>query len=253
MDKDELRKIMISIVASGLVNDNGAEGAYERAKHVVDYIEDGERPLKHIVTTRVIFQDEELMIKYLELAKEIFVPSLRCQTVDDYELVIIMNIKHLDIVRDYIDIPFEPITNLEAYRDYVIRNKCTIQTRHDLDDYMDKHYLETIKNIYKNNIGEQDKMLIQAQPEAMTYGCKEKGSMNDYADKRTSMCISLCQKDVTTSVWDKPHGQLWQLVPFVYTLPEGYVTRVLHGHSITNRLTDHSDTLQYELLDDKRD
>ena len=42
MDKKDLRKIMLAIVASGFCNEYSNQGLYERAKSVVDLIEQEE-------------------------------------------------------------------------------------------------------------------------------------------------------------------------------------------------------------------
>jgi len=205
-------------------------------------------PIRHVVCTRVAFQDEELMMKYLEVSKEMFIPQIEGQGTENFELVLLMREEHVGILKDIFTMPFTPIFSIPEYFEYVIKKGFNIQTRHDIDDWMSPDYIGAIQKAYEETIISYDRFLIQAQPIRVDFKTGVEEKMAAYTDKRTSMCLSLCQKEIKDHIWIENHGQMWQIANHVVTLPAGYVKWIIHGDNITCRQKNHSDNAANEFI-----
>jgi len=204
--------------------------------------------IKHVVCARVAFKDEELMMKYIKVAKETFIPSIEGQGIKDFELVLLTREEHVGILKDVFTMSFTPIFSVHEYYEYVLKEGFNIQTRHDIDDWMSSDYIEAIQRAYRETILLHDRFLIQAQPVRVDYKTKKEKKMAAYTDKRTSMFLSLCQKDIRSHIWEENHGQMWHIANHVVTLPIGYVKWIIHGDNITYRRKIHDDHASNEFI-----
>ena len=189
--------------------------------------------INHVVMSRCRFKDAELMQKYLNVSKKYFVPSIKSQKEKNFTVVIMVRKDDENYIKDFLELDFVAVYDLPTLVDYLIGNKATIQTRHDIDDYMSPNYVSKIQAIYKDAIDSHDKFLIQAQPVKLDTRTGYEKVMGRYHEKKTSMFLSLCQKEVTNHIQERKHGLMWEIAPRVFTLPEGYVKWVIHGDNIS--------------------
>lgn len=189
--------------------------------------------MKHIIISRLNFIDKELMNKYLLITKDILIPSLKSQIDKNFEWALIIKPEDVEFVKNQIDYNFIPFSSNIEFRKYTIENKYDIQTRHDVDDWMSSKYVSTIHELYNENIKKYNKFLIQAQPKKLDYHTKKEVSIGKYHDKRNSMFLSLCQDVVDCNIFDRKHGQMYEIAENVITIPEGYTKWVIHGDNIS--------------------
>ena len=60
--------------------------------------------MKHLITTRIKFKDDELLMEYLEISKQTFFPSIISQTNQNIILGIFSNEKHRGLIEGIIDV-----------------------------------------------------------------------------------------------------------------------------------------------------
>jgi len=185
--------------------------------------------MKHSIVTRINFTDISLMNSYLEITKNILIPSLKSQTNKEFEWVVLTNEDTLDLLRTELDYPFKPIFSNSSCYSYLIDNKVDIQTRHDCDDWMSPDYVERIQKVYLENKKKYSSFLIQAQPTQLMYHTGQELSLKPYTNQRCSMFLSLCQNEVTNHIFERKHGQMYEITPNVITLSVGYAKWVIHG------------------------
>jgi hypothetical protein len=58
--------------------------------------------MRHLITTRIKFTDDELLKEYLEISKRSFIPSLLSQTNKNFTLGIISNEQHREMIISFI-------------------------------------------------------------------------------------------------------------------------------------------------------
>jgi hypothetical protein len=186
--------------------------------------------VKHYIITRINFKDLELLDKYLKVTKEVLIPCLKSQTVKNFTLAIITNPETVDYLKEQIDFPFIPFYG-NSINDHLIEEGVNIQTRHDCDDFMSKGYVSKIQKEYEKNFKKHSCFLIQAQPTLFDYSTKTESKMKPYSHERCSMFLSLCQEKVERHVFERKHGQMYEVTPTVITLPEGYAKWIIHGNN----------------------
>ena len=59
--------------------------------------------MRHIVITRINFDDNSLFQKYLEVMKETYVPSIKSQTNKNFEIAFIIKKEHIPILKNLFD------------------------------------------------------------------------------------------------------------------------------------------------------
>lgn len=183
--------------------------------------------MKHIVFTRINFDDKELMSKYVKISKEVLIPTLKSQTCKNFTLLILCKPEDEEYLRKELDFPFVRIGG--NFVEYVIKNEINIQTRHDCDDWMAPNYIELIQNTYKENIDKKDKFLVQSQPLRLDYNTKKTIQIKKYHEKRCSMHLSLCQKNVTNHINERIHSKMFEIADHVIMLPGNPTQWVIHG------------------------
>lgn len=184
-----------------------------------------------------MFSDKDLLKKYLILTKEILVPNLKAQTNKNFKWGLLIGDEDIDFVKEELQIDFLAFNCVEKFIEYVISNNINIQTRHDIDDYMSSIYVERIQIEYLNRIDKLGMFLIQFQPMRVNYHTKKEHLMSKYNDTANSMFLSLCQKETTRHIFERQHGQMFEITNNVVTIPEGYVKWIIHGDNITCQRT----------------
>ncbi len=190
--------------------------------------------VKHIVISRLWFEDKELMDKYLSVAKEVLIPALKRQTCKDFEFGIIVKNEDIEHVRSVLDIDFTAFSGMEEFKSESILNKYTIQTRQDIDDWISDNYIETIQQTYRKEYDYFTALIIHAHPVRVSYPSWEESEMREYNGKHNSMFLSLCQKEVKHTVFDRQHGSMYILADKVIKLQNGYAKWLQHPHSVNS-------------------
>lgn len=197
--------------------------------------------MNHIVIARNRFKDFNQMEKYLKISKQYFIPAFKNQTCKNFKIMLMINPDHLEYLTEFFK-ELNPIfiTNIQEYNEYVFNNKINIQTRQDIDDYSIPTYIEEIQRIYTENIKQFPKFLVQSQPIKYMHHDKKEVHLGEYTDTRTSMFLSLCQQDnnIKHTIFDRTHGNMWEVANTVFTIPKGHTKWVIHGNNIScNRKT----------------
>jgi len=191
--------------------------------------------MKHLLISRLWFDNRELMDKYIDIALDTFIPQLKKQTCKDFDFGLLIRKDDVDYVRERIGIDFIPFINgIEQYRTVPKKYGYNIQTRHDFDDWMREDYIETIQKKYKENKDKYDSFIIHVQPIKVSYPDMKEMPLSPYHDRRISMFATLCQKEPVYPVYKGSHGQLWKFTDGVVELPKGYCKWVQHEYTVTN-------------------
>jgi len=202
--------------------------------------------MKHIIVTRCKFGNDEAFQNYFKVMKKTYIPSINSQTDKNFSIALIVNPKHFDLIRDEINkdieisqkidlIPF--LDTKKDYRDYVIKNNITIQTRHDCDDIMNPNYIETIHRLYNENKNNYDDFILNFHPTKLIVDSgKEYTHSRDYS-KVCSMFSTLIQKNVKHGIMDCVHDHLRGFTKNIIYIPKGYVKLGIHGNNTTSKLT----------------
>lgn len=190
--------------------------------------------MRHTILTRFKFEDKSLLRKYLKVSKDVFIKSLKEQTDQAFELVLMVMPEDIEMLRRELDFPFIPITKgIQEYVDFTKNNNIEIQTRHDCDDWMAPNYIATIHKLYRENIKKHEKFLIQSQATKWIYPNGPETSIAKYTDTRCSMHLTLCQRTSTNHIFEHQHAKMYNVTSNIISLPEGYTRWVIHGENIT--------------------
>ncbi|WP_328984739.1 hypothetical protein [Thiorhodovibrio winogradskyi] len=187
--------------------------------------------MKHLIVSRCEFSDAELLEQYLRVSHDYFIPALKSQTNNNFEVALIVNNKHTDALRKKIDYPFIALDGYDGLVRLVKSEQIDIMTRHDIDDWMHDNYIDTIQHTYqktKDQYGSDITVLIQAQPTKLLLKTGNEVSMKPYSDNNTSMFLSLCQHTSRVHIYQRNHRFMWQFAQVVVTLKEGLVKWVIH-------------------------
>lgn len=194
-------------------------------------MESNKEILKHIIITRLMYRDKELLKIRTKLLKDILIPCLESQTNQNFTFCIMMHSEDISFVKDIINYDFITFNNYDNLRQYVIKENFQIQTRHDSDDYMSEIYVDTIQNKCKSISNTEDISLIQFQPDKINYQTKEKMYMPLYDNTIISGFVTLYQKEVKLIIYEKSHTTLFELTSNIHTFPSGYVIYYIHGNN----------------------
>jgi hypothetical protein len=202
--------------------------------------------MKHIVITRCKFGKDEDFQKYFEVMKKTYIPSINSQTEKNFSIALIVNPRHYDLIRNEINKEIEiiPFSDTKKdYKEYVINNNITIQTRHDCDDIMESNYIETIRKLYNENNSKYDDFILNFHPTKLVVNTgKEYTHGRDYS-KVCSMFSTLIQKSVKHGIMDCMHDFLKEFTRNIIYIPRGYVKLGIHGNNTTSKLTDNDKPL----------
>jgi len=189
--------------------------------------------IKHIIVSRAKFKDKELFRKYLKICKKVLVPGILNQTNKNFEWCLMINKEDVDWVTEYLGYQFTSIGDIKSFWSYVKERKLNIQTRHDIDDFMSNNYVEKIQSLYNENIDKYNQFIIHAQPLVRNFVSGEESHLPPYGPKRNSMFLSLCQKEIKHHVFERKHGQMYEVAKHTILLPEGYTEWIRHPNAIS--------------------
>ena len=202
--------------------------------------------MKHIVITRCKFGKDVDFQKYFEVMKKTYIPSINSQSDKNFSIALIVNPRHYDLIRDKInkDIEIIPFSDTKKdYKEYVINNNITIQTRHDCDDVMNSNYIEYIHKLYNENKDKYDDFILNFHPTKLIVETgKEYTHGRDYS-KVCSMFTTLIQKSVKHGIMDCVHDHLKGFTRNIIYIPRGYVKLGIHGNNTISKLTDNDKPL----------
>ena len=195
--------------------------------------------IKHIIITRCKFNDDELFEKYFDVMKRTYIPSINAQTNKNFTIALIINQKHLEKVKNKINPKINVVSfnnAKEDYREYVIKNNITIQTRHDCDDIMEPNYIDYIQTLYLENKNNHDDFILNFHPTKLdlTSG-NEYTHSRDYS-KVCSMFSTLIQNKVNNGIMDVMHDHLTRITKNVIYIKPNYVKLGLHGDNSLSKL-----------------
>jgi hypothetical protein len=196
--------------------------------------------MKHVIVTRCKFSKDEDFQKYFEVMKKTYIPSINSQTNKNFLIALIVNPKHYDLIRNEInkDIEIIPLSDTKGdYKEYVVNNTITIQTRHDCDDVMVPNYIEHIHNLYNQNKNNFDDFILNFHPTKLVVETgKEYTHGRDYSNV-CSMFSTLIQKNVKHGIMDCVHDHLRGFTRNIIYIPRGYVKLGIHGNNTLSKLT----------------
>ena len=194
--------------------------------------------MNHIVITRVNFQDDTLFQEYFEIMKKYYIPSINSQTNKNFKIGLVINPKHIDLIKHLLDDNVIFFSTFEEVRNYCYTNNIEIQTRHDCDDWMREDYIETIQNLYTKNKDSFDKFIIHSKVFKLDHKTGEIYEHGlDYSKGNfTSMFLTLCQKEVTNFVYDKNHRFMNEITPNIFLLKDQNTRLVVHGKNSYSKI-----------------
>ena len=196
--------------------------------------------MKHVIVTRCKFGKDEDFQKYFEVMKKTYIPSINSQTNKNFSIALIVNPRHYDLIRNEIntDIEIIPLSDIKGdYKEYVLNNTITIQTRHDCDDVMVPNYIEHIHNLYNQNKNNFNDFILNFHPTKLVVETgKEYTHGRDYS-KVCSMFSTLIQKNVKHGIMDCVHDHLKGFTRNIIYIPRGYVKLGIHGNNTLSKLT----------------
>jgi len=196
--------------------------------------------MKHLIITRLWFDSIKLMDRYIDVAMQTFIPSMKAQTCQDFEFGILLKAEHVEHVKSRIGINFIAFTGgIEQFREVAHSKGYTLQTRHDMDDWMAPTYIEEIQKIYRANKDKYKSFVIFAQPVRVEWPSGKTTEQTPYHEKRISMFATLCQEDPVHPIYKGSHGALWKYADKVFKLPDGLVRWIQHPDSVTKARSKH--------------
>lgn len=197
--------------------------------------------MKHLISTRIKFNDDTLLMKYLEVSKKTFLPSILSQTNKNFILCVIANKQHHTLIDNLINEMCETLNKerpsiiffenkLTDYVRYVKKENINIQTRHDCDDWMCETYVDQIQKIFFKNVDKYKSFVIHTQPYKYNITEDKKYKMTyRYDSNNTSMFVSVCQKKCDIQLFTIKHCDIGKIGEKVFMLDEGSCHLVIHN------------------------
>lgn len=195
--------------------------------------------MKHIVITRAKFSNDKKFEKYFDVMKKYFIPSINSQSNKNFILGMTINPSHFSKVRELIDNQIEiiPFSDVKTdFKDFVIKNQITLQTRHDCDDFMKENYIEFLQNKSEENSKTHNDFIITFQPLKLDFNTgRQYKHERDYS-KVCSMFSSLYQKNVSRGIMDEMHDHLIRITRNIIYINEPFVKLVIHSNNLHSKL-----------------
>jgi hypothetical protein len=208
-------------------------------------------PLTHAIIIRLFFEPEDPRAAWrLAFFEAMALPCLQRQTCGDFEIWIRCHPAHrgrletMDRrIRTFRDQPRREdaeigLTALAALAgDGADLPRVDIQTRHDSDDLVSRHYVARIrKEVEKIDSGP---LVVSFQPFKLDLFSLRRHSMaTRYHARRCSMFLSLYQPDKADYrfIYDYNHRLIWKDFPRAVTVGEGYCDLVVHGRNCHTKI-----------------
>lgn len=196
--------------------------------------------MKHIVLTRMSFDDDDLFFKYFEVMRNIYIPSIKSQTNQNFEIGLIIKEKHITYIKEYLNERINFFPNFSSVKEYCFSNNIELQTRHDCDDWMSNDYIEAIQNVYHTNKDNYDCMIIHSKVEKLDYYTSKlhKHIVNYKKNGYISMFLTLYQKNVVNFVYDKNHRFMNEICDKIILLDNSYTRLVIHNNNKLSKISE---------------
>ena len=208
--------------------------------------------MKHLVISRMNFEDDQLFDHYYQVMKKTFAPSINNQKNKNFTLVFTVNPKHVELLKPHFTVDTLYFSSFEEIKNYCKENNVEIQTRHDCDDWMKNDYIEKIQELYHKNIVTQDKFIIHSKVQKLNF---DTGEIHDHATSYAnnnfiSMFLTLCQKNYENFVYDKNHRFMGEITKNITLLDNGYTRLVIHGKNQLSKINEKDRKLtEIDILD----
>ncbi|MDD5643278.1 MAG: glycosyltransferase [Syntrophales bacterium] len=205
----------------------------------------------HAIIIRLFFEPEDPRASWrLAFFEAMALPCLQRQTCPDFEIWIRCHPAHrsrleaLDPrIRTFRDQPRREDAEIGLMAlaslagDGADLPRVDIQTRHDSDDLVSRHYVARIrKEVEKAAPGP---LVVSFQPFKLDLATLRRHRMaTRYHERRCSMFLSLYQPDKSDYryIYDYNHRLIWAAFSRVATVPEGYCDLVIHGGNCHTKL-----------------
>jgi hypothetical protein len=195
--------------------------------------------MKHIIVTRCKFDCDETFKNYLPQIINYYVPTINSQKNKSFEIGLISHENHFNQIRCLVDKKINMIRFDDAkkdYKDYVVDNDITIQTRHDCDDFMNDNYIEHIQNLYEENKNIYDNFILNFHPNKLDIETNtEYVHPRDYS-RVCSMFSTLIQRKVEYGVMDVIHDYLSRITKNIIYIKQPFVKLIIHKHNLYSKL-----------------
>jgi len=194
--------------------------------------------MKHLVITRMHFEDEKLFNHYFSVMKKTYIPSIKSQSNKNFQVALIINPIHVEIVKPFLDDKFIFFHSFDEIKKYCKDNQIIIQTRHDCDDWMREDYIKKIQELYFENETKYDKFIIHSRVQKLNYDTNELHEHATSYDNNNfiSMFLTLCQKNVEDFVYDKNHRFMHEITKNIFLIEGGYTRLVVHGKNKLSKI-----------------
>jgi len=194
--------------------------------------------MSHLIITRMNFTDDELFNHYFSVMKETYLPSIKSQENQNFQVGLIINPIHEKIVKPFLSEKYILFNSFDEVKKYCKENQITIQTRHDCDDWMRSDYIKKIQEIYNENKDKHDKFIIHSRVQKLNFETKE---IHEHAtsyenNNFISMFLTLCQKNIEHFVYDKNHRFMHEITKNIFLIQGGYTRLVIHGKNILSKI-----------------
>jgi len=199
--------------------------------------------MKHLITTRIKFDNDILMMKYLEVSKKTFFPSVLSQINKNFILCVIANKQHHILIDNIINEICKDLKKEKPslvflndgstdYLNYILKENINIQTRHDCDDWMCETYVDQIQKIFFENKDKYNTFVIHGQPYKYDIIEDKKYKMTyRYDPNNTSMFVSVCQKNCDIQLFTLKHSDVGKVGEKVFMVDEGSCHLVIHKNN----------------------
>ena len=182
-----------------------------------------------IIISRLYYSDKDLLKARIKLCKEILVPCLKAQSSQDFLFAIRCYDEDAEMIKKQLGIDVITFSDYPQFLTYCKENNYHTQIRHDSDDYMSPDYIAFIQSEIAEKSLNHDKFLMQFQVTKMSYPAGKVLPMPDYTDTCNSGFLTLYQKEITHSIYERSHTEMHVIAPTVFTYPRGFVKYYIHG------------------------
>lgn len=185
--------------------------------------------MRHVIFTRMNFEEDGLFEYYLELMKRWYVPSVESQVDQDFGLAIIANKRHHGCLGLLLGKRAEFFVSMGSASRYAFSKSVSIQTRHDCDDWMHEGYTKRIKELYP--VGSDGTLVVNSilYKFDVLRGDLRRRFIPYEDDGFVTSFVSLCQSRVVSFVYERHHRDLGCLGKVVCI--DGYTMQVVHGRN----------------------
>ena len=184
--------------------------------------------MKHMIFTRIRFDDDDRFEYYLDLMKRWYVPSVESQLDQDFRLGFIVRDRHRGVVGSLFGGRAYFFGSEGEAGSFAISEGINIQTRHDCDDWMHEGYTRRVKEVYRENESRGSFLVSSVLykfdvSSGILYSC---GSISG-GDGFIGPFLSLCQVEVKHYVRERNHRRMG-FIGEVFCI-RGYTMQVMHG------------------------